>query len=185
MITIQDLLLKFPHLPEKIFQKLNSESLFKCREVARSWQNVVNGRNYPWLYIVNIPTKLTYGRTYLHRAAETGQIKAFETAFNEEEDKNIKKNYGETMFHLACMNGRYKIVEFVLRRSDLEFKMKRYIHSIDLNAKTNGDETAFYLAFVHGHSNVVKILMGNAGVDLNLDREYAFRGWTVFMRHVS
>merc|ERR1712051_303551 len=84
------------------------------------------------------------------------------------------------MFHLACMNGRYKIVEFVLRRSDLEFKMKRYIHSIDLNAKTNGDETAFYLAFVHGHSDVVKILMENAGIDLNLDREYAFRGWTVF-----
>ena len=149
-------MLKFPHLPEKIFQKLNNESLFRCREVARSWQNVVNGRNYPWLHIVNIPKKLNYGNTYPHLAAKTGQIEVFETAINDEEDKNTKNDYDETTFHLACLWGRYKIVEFLLRNHDLEFNMKRgdNYHGIDLNAKTKGAETAFYLAFIHGHSDV-------------------------------
>ena len=49
-------MLRFPHLPEQIFQKMDSESLFKSREVARYWQNIIDGKNYPWLRIVNIPS---------------------------------------------------------------------------------------------------------------------------------
>ena len=49
---------KFPHLPEQIFQKLNNESLFKSREVARSWKYLINERNYPWICVVNIPSIL-------------------------------------------------------------------------------------------------------------------------------
>ena len=57
-MKIQDLMVRFPHLPEKIFQKLDCEGLFKCRKVARSWLNIIDERNYPWLRIVNIPTIL-------------------------------------------------------------------------------------------------------------------------------
>ena len=92
-LKIQDLMLKFPHLTEKIFQKLDSESLFKSREVERSWQNIIDRRNYPWLRIVNIPTILKARNSYVHHAAETGQIEAFKTAFNEEEDKNLKNEF--------------------------------------------------------------------------------------------
>ena len=48
-IKMEELMLKCPHLPEKLFQKLDSKSLFKCKEVARSWENIIGGRNYPWL----------------------------------------------------------------------------------------------------------------------------------------
>ena len=89
-MKIQVLLPKFPHLPEKIFKKLNRESLFKCRQVARSWKNIVDGRNYQWLRIVNIPTILKERNTYIHLAAQTGPIQAFKTAFHQEEDKNIR-----------------------------------------------------------------------------------------------
>ena len=58
LMKIQDVTIKFPHLPEKILKKLNNESLFKSREVARSWKYFINGRNYPWLCVVNIPTIL-------------------------------------------------------------------------------------------------------------------------------
>ena len=57
-IKMENLIFKFPHLPEKILQKLENKSLFKSREVARSWQNTIDERNYPWLSIVNIPTSL-------------------------------------------------------------------------------------------------------------------------------
>ena len=167
-------MLRFPHLPEQIFQKLDNESLFKCREVQRSWQNIIDGRNYPWLRIVNIPTKLN-GRfkntscTYLHLSAKTGQTEAFKTAFNEEEDKNIKNGEGETPFHLACQNGRLEIVQLLLKNA-IEAKDN---HDIDLNAQTNFGITAFYYACMWGHwgnLDVVKMLMENAAalsIDIN------------------
>ena len=88
-MKMQDLMLKFP---ENIFNKLNSESLFACREVTRSWQNIIDGRNYQWLRIVNIPTIMKGKNSYLHLAAATGQMKTFKTALNQEKDHNIKNN---------------------------------------------------------------------------------------------
>ena len=159
-------MLRFPHLPEQIFQKLDNESLFKCREVQRSWQNIIDDRNYPWLRIVNIPTKLngTIKNTYLHLAAKTGQIEAFKTAFNEEEDKNIKNGDGETPFHLACYSGCLEIVQLLLKNVD-EAKDNP---DIDLNAQTNFGITPFYYACMSGHFDVVKMLMENKAV-LSID----------------
>ena len=125
-MKIQDLIIRFPHLPENIFQKLGSESLFKIREVTRCWQNIIDGRNYPWLRIVNIPTILKERNSYLHLAAKTGQIEGFKTALNQEEDKNIKNELGQTSFHLACVNCRPKIVNLLMKSTDFE---------IDFNAK--------------------------------------------------
>ena len=76
-------MLKFPHLPEKIFQKLDIKSLSKCREVSRSWVNIIDERNYSWLRVVNIPTILNRGNTYLHLAAAAGQIEALKIALND------------------------------------------------------------------------------------------------------
>ena len=83
-------MLKFPHFSEQILQKLDSESIFRVREVARSWKNIIDGRNYPWLRTVNIPTILKERNSYLHLASATGQIEAFKTAINQEDDVNIK-----------------------------------------------------------------------------------------------
>jgi ankyrin repeat protein len=160
-MKMEGLMLRFPHLPDQIFQKLNNESLFKCREVSSSWQNTIDGKNYPWLRIVNIPTILQNKISYHHLAVETGQIEAFKTAFREEEDKNIKNYHGATSFQLACMNGCFKMVEFLLKNTNLEF---------NVDAKDDLGNTAFVLACYKGHSNVVMILMENAftfKIDLN------------------
>ena len=103
-MKMEELMLKFPHLPEMLFQKLDNKSLFKCREVARSWENIIGGKNYPWLRIVNIPTILKERNSYLHLSAATGQIEVFNAAINQEEDKNIKNEHDETPFLLACKN---------------------------------------------------------------------------------
>ena len=118
-MKMQHLMQKFPHLPEIIFRKLDLESLFKCREVAKLWQDIIDERNYPWLCIVNIPAVMKYGNTYLHLAAETGQMQAFKTAFSEEEDKNVKDVFGETPFHIACANGRFEIVQLLLEKAQI------------------------------------------------------------------
>ena len=190
---MQDLLLKFPHLPEQIFQKLDLVSLYKCREVTKLWQDIIDKRNYPWLQIVTIPTILKDGNTYLHLAAEIGQIEAFKTAFIEEEDRNIKNKYCQTSFHVACMHGRSEIVKFLLKSTDSETninaednhgrlldlvnifmenaaKLSFDNHGIDLNATTKFGHTGFHLACRNGHSDVINILMENAhnsSIDLN------------------
>ena len=122
-MKVQELMLRFPHLPEQIFQKLDNESLFKSREIARSWDNMIGGRNHPWLRIVNIPSILQKKNTYLHLAAETGQFEALKIAFSEEEDKNVKNEFDETSFHLACKNGRFLVVQLLLKNTDLEFNV--------------------------------------------------------------
>ena len=149
---MQELMLRFPHLPEQIFKKLDNECLFKCREVAQSWQNILDGRNYPWLRIVNIPTILNKRTTYLHVAAQTGQIQEFTTAFSEQKDINIKNNCDETPFHLACANGRFQIVQLLLQSTDLE---------IEVNAKDSYGDTAFHLACQEGQLDVINILLEN------------------------
>ena len=148
---MQDFILRFPHLLEQIFQKLNNVSLLKCRKLARSWKNIIDGKNYPWLRLVNIPTLLPMEYTYLHFAAASGQIEAFKIALNEEENKNIKNRFGETFLHLACKWGCLNIVELTLKNTD--FKM-------DIIAKSKNGLTALHYACVEGHSDVVKIFCG-------------------------
>ena len=169
---MQDLVLKFPHLPKQIFQKLDFESLFKCREVTKSWQDIIDERNYSWLRIVTIPRILHEGNTYLHLAATKGQIEAFKTAFSEEEDKNIRNENGQTSFHLACMHGRLEIVQLLLKNIDIRTednhsrlldlvnifmenaaKLSFDNHGIDINAKTKLGHTALHLACIYGHSD--------------------------------
>jgi ankyrin len=176
-------MLKFSHLPEQIFQKLDHKGLFKCREVARSWQEVIDERNYPWLCIVNIPTTLQNGNTYLHLAAATGQIEAFKIAFSEEKDKNIMNEHNQTSFHLACMRGRIAIVQLLLlKNNDLKIDINAEDdHGIDVLAKTKFGDTAFFLACILGHSGVAKVLMENADVfSIDLNDTIGTIGLTVF-----
>ena len=43
---MEDVILRFPHLAEKILDSLESKSLTTCREVSRSWDNFVNKKKF-------------------------------------------------------------------------------------------------------------------------------------------
>ena len=75
---MEEIILRFPHLAEKIFEKLTNEGLAKSREVERLWQKFIDEKNYLWLRIVNIPTILQEGNSYMHLAARYGQMDMFE-----------------------------------------------------------------------------------------------------------
>ena len=145
---MRDLILRFPHVAEQIFQQLDNKSLSKSREVERLWKNFIDERNYPWLRIVNIPTILQEGNTYMHLAAQCGQPDMFERISNEEENKNAKNYRGETPFLVACRRGQLKITLMLLKKAgELQ---------IDLRAKDNVDHTAFHLACSNDHSDIAK-----------------------------
>ena len=162
VISLRDLILRFPHLAEQIFQQLDNESLAKSRQVEKLWQKFIDERNYPWLRIVNIPTILQDGDTYMHLAAQYGQADMFEIILDEEENKNAKNHEGETPFLVACIKGHMNIALMVLKKADAL--------KIDLNAKDNLCQTAFYVACRNGHSDIVEMIIKNSSelkIDLN------------------
>ena len=90
-LVMRDLILRFPHVAEQIFQQLDNEDLAKSREVEKLWKKFIDERNYPWLRIVNIPTILQDGDTYMHLAAQYGQTNMFEIILKKHENINSKK----------------------------------------------------------------------------------------------
>ena len=165
---MNDLIPRFSHLMEQILQKLDDEGLAKSREVARSWQNVIDVKNYPWLCIVKIPTLLNEGNTYLHLAAKHSQIDMLKVILDSEADKNfennkcdeskidfsIKNSCGNTAFHTACIGGKYKIAELMMKNSD---NLK-----INMNEKNVYSKTAFAYACQNGHLEIVEMLIKNS-----------------------
>ena len=147
--------------------------LAKSREVERLWQKFIDEKNYLWLRIVNIPTILQEGNSYMHLAAGYGPgMDMFEMILSEEDNKNPKNRIGETPFHVACKKGRMNIAIILINKSN-EL-------AIDLYIKTQYGYTAFQLACSEGHSEIAELIMKNAAsmnIDLNSKLDY---GTTAF-----
>ena len=159
---INEIMLRFPHMMEQLLQKLDNEGLAKSREVTKTWQKFIDRKMYPWLRIVNIPTILSNGNTYLHLAAEHGQIDMFKVILDSESDKNVMNRNGSTSFHIACWSGRVNIAEMLIHKSD-ELK-------IDLRRKNSNGNTALHLACIKGKSELAELIMKNSDkltIDVN------------------
>ena len=102
------------------------------------WKKTIDNKNNTWLQIVQIPTIMKYGNTYLHKAARTGQTKMFEIIMEEYELKNPQNLRDVTLFHLACEFGHYKIADMLVQKS-AQF-------NIDLHAENNDGKIALELA---------------------------------------
>ena len=44
---MEEVFLRFPHLIEKVFYKLNNESLVTCRKVSKTWCDQLDGQKFP------------------------------------------------------------------------------------------------------------------------------------------
>ena len=116
---MENLILRFPYLAEKIFQQLDNEGLARSRQVEKLWKKFIDERNYPWLRIVDIPTILPDGDTYLHLAAQSGQMDMFEIILDEEKDKDPKSDVGETPFLTACSKGWMNVAfTYIYKKGD-------------------------------------------------------------------
>ena len=159
---INESMLRFPHMMEQLLQKLDSEDLAKSREVSKTWQKFIDRKMYQWLRIVNIPTILSNGNTYLHLAAQYGQVDKFKAILDSESDKNIVNHSGSTLFLVACWPGRVNIAEMLTHKSD-ELK-------IDLSRKNSYGSTALHLACIKGKVELAELIMKNSEklkIDLN------------------
>ena len=167
---IEEAFLRFSHLPEQIFEKLDNKSLTSSRMIGISWQNFIDERGYPWTrfkdVIAELNEKCDADETAFHVACEEGYTRIVEMILENSSELNIdlnaKEDLGETAFHLASMSGHAKIVEMLINNY-AEF-------NIDLNAKDDEGWTAFHYACQNGHPKILELLMTNSAefkIDLN------------------
>ena len=99
---MEDLITRFQHISEQIFEQLDNKSLANSREVSKSWQLFIDDKDYAWIRIVNIPRILRVELpTYIHLATDKGQLDMFRRILENEKIKNPGNRAGQTPFHLA------------------------------------------------------------------------------------
>ena len=50
---MEEVLARFSHLGDKIFQNLNSHSLIRCKEVSRTWENFMKVEKSSYLRVIH------------------------------------------------------------------------------------------------------------------------------------
>ena len=158
--------LRFQHLPEQILQKIDDKSLVNSREVAISWREFVDDREYPWKRFMKVfaemNEKCNFGRNPFHLACKNGQAGIAEMIMRNSARLNInlnaKDNRGFTGFRLAFNKSQEKVVEIIL-----EYSVK---YNIDLSGKNFLGLTAFHWACNNGKKAEMLI---NKSARLNID----------------
>ena len=86
----------------QIFEKLDGNSLKRCREVSKSWKNTIDCYNILWDYIV----KKNEANNTLQLAIKKGHTKIVQMLIQKPADFNIdwqaRDADGSTLLHLAC-----------------------------------------------------------------------------------
>ena len=130
---MEEMLWRFPHIGQEIFQQLNDQSLSECREISQSWQEFINNEKFYKKRIKEMIEKHTKDYndesvhyycggstketlTPLHSAALTGQFQMFINIIQEDlvEDINVKNERSVTPFHLAALKGHFLICKYIV-----------------------------------------------------------------------
>ena len=108
---------RFPHIPEKVFEIMDIESLKKFRKVSKSWQECIDNRDILW----NKVSRTKNDAKALQSACEKGHSKMVKVLIQKSAEFNIdlnaKDKFGTTIFHQACMDGWSKIAEILIQNS--------------------------------------------------------------------
>ena len=148
------MLLRFPHLGEEIFQKIDNKSLASCQLVSGSWYRFIQYQKRPkWvrikhLLVKNIETlsKDFHGVPIFYGSKFNGSfVKLFFSAMH---NKTICT--GGTFLHVAAMYGCLGICELTIRK----------IHKVeDRNPSNEWGETPLHYAADHCHLEVCKLII--------------------------
>ena len=49
--VLKEVLLRFPHIGEKIFNSLDNKGLVKCKRICRTWSNFIEDQKFSWIRI--------------------------------------------------------------------------------------------------------------------------------------
>ena len=122
---MEEAFLRFPHLPEQIFKKVDNKSLTSSRVVAASWANFIDEREYPWsrfkYVIADLKKDCDDDESVFHLTCRQGYARIAEMIVKNSAELNIDLNHkdiiGFTAFEEACWNGHSEIAEMIMKNS--------------------------------------------------------------------
>ena len=152
---------RFQHISEKIFEKLDIQSLQNCRRVSKSWQECIDNQEILWIKFAQ--KQETSKNKLFQLACRRGHSKVAQVLVqNSTEfkiDINAKVWPGFTAFDHVCMRGYTKIAQWMIEKS-VEL-------NIDLNSKDKEGCTRFHLACGNGHTKIAEIFVQKS-VEFNI-----------------
>ena len=107
---MDEVFMRFLHLGEQIYEKLDDGSLLNSRVVARSWNDFVDYKDYPWTRIQNMVADLRKecidDRNPFHLTCGKGQVNRAKVIMINSAmlgiELNAKNRFGFTAFHFVC-----------------------------------------------------------------------------------
>ena len=159
---MDNVLLRFPHLGEEIFKKLDEdENLAKCHQLSRTCRFFIEDQKFVWIRVIK---KLCDDQPAFidEILMETRQLK-----INSDSIRNMAINVrkfcktnlsisrGQTLLHFAAMSGEEEIVKKIIKYSQL---CKGQKFSILTNPKDNRGRTPLHFAAKNGHLEVFKLI---------------------------
>ena len=154
---MENVLLRFPHLGEAIFQKVDNKSLASCQIVSASWYRFIQYQKRPkWIRIKhrlvkNLETlskEFNIVQKYDGSAIEGSFVRMI---FSVLRNKRMHQT-GYSLFHLAALNGYFGICELIIQ------KMHK---NEDKNPSHEWGDTPLHFAAQFGHLEVCQLIIDN------------------------
>ena len=112
---MEDMLWKFPHIGQQIFNELNDNDLTKSREISQSWRKFIDEEKISWNRIL-LKYPCRNEQSPLHIAALTGQYETYVKLADNLKDINPKDQKERTPLHFAAERGHFSICQWIISK---------------------------------------------------------------------
>ena len=144
---MEEILWRFPHIWEQIFNRLSNQSLAKSKTVSKTWNNFITNEKFYKLrvnYEMIQKDKDENGKTQLHKKAIDGELSEFKLIIDNVENKNPTDEEGFTPLDLAAKFGHLNICQIIIAKI------------VDKNPADKNGWTPLHLAAQNGHLDVCR-----------------------------
>ena len=169
---MEEIILKFPHLSEEIFDCLDNENMVNCKEVSKIWCDYISRQKRYHTRII----RLTVGKFHevgkawknVFRKSTTNTIMELRLAAEKFYQKREKMtfNKGLTPIHVAAATGNILLLEAIQERAKEKYP------------EDNEGLTPLHYAAHYGHLHICKILQKNMSDKNPKARGIIFGGMT-------
>ena len=148
------MLLRFPHLGEAIFQKIDNKSLASCQSVSGSWYRFIQHQKRPkWVRIKHLLVKNleTLSKEFHELPIYQGSLfngSFVKMLFSAIHNKTICRS--GTFLHFTALNGYFGLCQLTIQK----------IHKVeDRNPSNEWGETPLHYAAMYGHLDVCELII--------------------------
>lgn len=113
---MEEIIFRFPHLAEQIFEELDSHSLVKCKKTSRTWNEFIDSEKFYYYRIIKDYTNCSDGlmkRLVKNKGAAFNLVSDLKKVFKKfpkgtRQNNLYLKNWGFTPLHIGKSNHHVK-----------------------------------------------------------------------------